>query len=149
VSIHLRNGLYTACGRQVSGTIRATQDTSAVDCYQCRSTNAYGDRLRADRNLTAPLLNSNLTADQHAIKVVLDQVFESAYREADDQGYCDVFDDIVGDITIPSWYTLPPRKKKWRISARYDSTVDAATEEEALQVIAENPGDYLSVYKDS
>lgn len=149
MSTHLRNGLRTACGRQVTFSITVTDQTRGVDCDQCRGTRIFRDRRREEQvnpAINVDALNSNLTATQAAIKAALDEVFNQAWELANDAGHCETFDEIVNDIVVPAWYTIPPRRKKWRIEVRYSAEVEAADEDGAWEVITDDPQSYLNIY---
>lgn len=149
MSTHLRNGLRTACGRQITFSITVSDQTRGVDCTQCLMTRIFRDRRRQEQvnpAINVNTLNSNLNATQAAIKAALDEVFNQAWALANDAGHCDTFDEIVGDIEVPAWYTIPPRRKKWRIEVRYSAEVEAADEDEAWEMIADDPQSYLNIY---
>lgn len=146
MSTHLRNGLRTACGRQVTFSITVTDQTRGVDCDQCRGTRIFRDRRREEQVNPAINVADQPAATQAAIKAALDEVFNQAWELANDAGHCETFDEIVNDITVPAWYTIPPRRKKWRIEVRYSAEVEAADEDGAWEVITDDPQSYLNIY---
>jgi hypothetical protein len=127
-----RGGL--ACGR---GThLDHTSDVNGVTCVRCLRSWAY----------RAAALN-----DEHrpAVREALDALLASAHRAAEEAGHCSTYDEIIEDIEVPDWYTIPPRKPLFEVGLDYQfrDGIKAEDEDEVYRLIAENPRQYLSVSK--
>jgi hypothetical protein len=142
----------TACGRGGAYPL-TTPDTNLVSCRRCMATERFR-RVANVATLTVvhnpeaiQVLTDGLTADQIAVKVVLDRFIKAAHDEAVEQGVCGTYDEIMENIQghLPAWYEMPAVPTKWglEVSTRYLD--DRMTEDEAYKHIAENIKDYISL----
>jgi len=130
------------CGRGGDYPSVVAEVSPLVDCGRCMSTDAYYRGLL--RVQAAEESGQNLANE--AIKAALDSVFESAYKVADRAGYCSTFEEIVGDIEVPSWYEVPARGEHFDIEVVYGmSEVIAANEDEAYAMIAADVRKYIAL----
>jgi hypothetical protein len=145
VTVHyipVRGSERAACGRTIQFASRRSDDVALTTCQRCLSTDAY--RNASYRTRQAEREGQNLA--NQAIKAVLDSVFESAYKVADRAGYCSTFEEIVGDIEVPSWYEIPQRGETFEIEVRYGmSEIVAEDDDAAYAMIAADVRKYISL----
>ena len=131
-----------ACGRTVQFASRRSSDVALTTCSRCLSTNAF--RNASSRARRAEREGQNLANE--AIRTALDSVFESAYKVANRAGYCSTFEEIVGDIEVPSWYVIPQRGVTFAIEVRYgEGEIVAEDEDAAYAMIAADVRKYIAL----
>jgi len=143
VTIHyipVQGSERAACGRTIQFASRRSSDVALTTCQRCLSTDAF--RNTSYRTRQAAREGQNLANE--AIRTVLDSVFESAYKVADNRGYCSTFEEIVGDIEVPSWYEIPQRGEHFDIEVRYGAgEIVAEDEDAAYAMIAADVRKYI------
>ena len=123
-----------ACGR--GSHLRYSRDPMEVTCQKCKGTGAWK---------IGHLVEVGELPDAHEeMRAVLDALFRSAHQAAENAGHCDTYDDIVGEIDIPSWYTIPGRPKTFSINTNL-SYVEGMDEDDVYAKIAANPRSYVVI----
>lgn len=148
-----------ACGRDVP-LYRSTDRHDNVDCARCRATDRFKASAAAREsrmNVAAMAVNEGDIANavskvvvytQEAVTAMLDSIFETAHDEAENQGVCDTYNEIMEVVegSVPGWYKMPERKRSWSLYVNSDNRyTDAMTKDELIQAIKDNPEDYINI----
>jgi hypothetical protein len=145
-------GDSVACGRDIWMAYGRTRTADKVTCLKCKANAGWQAAASTQYNAVAEAEPQSSAGEhlytQEQVTNILNMVFDAAHEAADDQGVCDTYNDIIEEVEahVPSWYTLPPRKRSWSLTVnsagRY---TESMTKDELIEAIKNDPEEYLSI----
>jgi hypothetical protein len=85
---------------------------------------------------------------ESSVKAILDGIFETANDEAENQGVCETYTEILDVVegALPGWYKMPERKRSWSLYINSDNRyTDSMTKDELIEAIKDNPEDFITI----